>query len=85
MNKKQITVLVLAIIGIVLIVIFTPRYKIAWIDSKNFIKTEQSSPLYKRSKAKESLYWDKIALYSGLTVVAAAILLRALRSKHDLG
>lgn len=85
MNKKQIAVLALAIIGIVLIVIFTPRYKITWIDSKNFIKTEQSSPLYKRSTGKESLYWDKIALYSGLTVVLAAILLRALRSKHDLG
>lgn len=85
MNKKQIGVLALAIIGIVLIVIFTPRYKITWIDSKNYIKTEQSSPLYKRSGGKESLYWDKISIFSGLTVVAAAILIYSLRSRHELG
>ncbi|MBI5872893.1 MAG: hypothetical protein HZB36_01960 [Candidatus Omnitrophica bacterium] len=82
MNKKQITVLTLEVIAIVLIVIFTPRYKITWLDSENFIKTEQTSPLYKRSKAKESLHLDKIAIYSGLVAMASGLLIFGLRDKR---
>lgn len=70
------------VIGIVLIVIFTPRYKIAWIDKQNFIRTEQTSSLYKRSKGKENLHWERIALYSGAMILAAGILITVSRSKH---
>ena len=83
MNNKQILILVITVIGIVLIVIFTPRYKIAWIDKRNFIKTEQTSSLYKRSKGKESLYWGRIALYAGTLILAASILITVSRSQHE--
>ncbi|HAJ56204.1 MAG TPA: hypothetical protein DCL35_00350 [Candidatus Omnitrophica bacterium] len=83
MNKKQIAVSVLAVLGIILLVIFTPRYKIIWIDSKNFIKTEQTSPLYKRSGGKESLYWGKIAAYSGLIMLVSGILVFSLKGKRE--
>jgi hypothetical protein len=79
---KQILISVAAVVGIVLIVIFTPRYKITWIDKQNFIKTEQTSSLYKRSKGKENLYWDKIALYAGATILAAGVLVFLSRDKH---
>lgn len=82
MNKKQTIILILAVIGIILTIIFTPRYKIIWIDSENFIKTEQSSPLYKRSGGKEGLYWGKIAAYSGLISMASGLLFFTLRDKR---
>ncbi len=81
MNKKQIIVCVLGIVTIVLIVIFTPRYKITWIDQKNFIKTEQTSTLYKRSKGKEELHWENISLYAGAAILACGMILFLLRGK----
>ena len=87
MNNKQLIVIALGIAAITLIVIFTPRYKITWIGSTNFIKTEQTSTLYKRSKGKESLHWDKIALYSSIPILVcgiAAFSLRKKNGKHNL-
>ena len=75
MNKKQVITLFISIIALVLIYFFTPRYKIIWIDADNFVKTEQTSSLYKRSKGKESLYWDRIALFSGIVIIISVILI----------
>jgi hypothetical protein len=81
MNKKQNIILGLGVLGLILIVLFTPRYKIAWIDSKNFIQTEQSSSLYKRSKGDVKLHWDKILIYAGITVSLCGILMFIVRRK----
>ena len=83
MNNKQIVVLGLCVIAIVLIVIFTPRYKITWLDSKNYVLTEQTSALFKRSAGKAKLHWDKIALYAGLTLIAGGVALLLLRDKDE--
>ena len=82
MNKKQGMIIFFAVVAVTLIVIFTPRYKIFWIDSDNFVKTEQTSSLYKRSQGKEHLYWDKVALYSGATIIVAGIFVFTLRNKR---
>lgn len=82
MNKKQWFVLFLGIIAIIAIVIFTPRYKVSWIDAENFIVTEQSSSLYKRASGTVKLHWDKIILYSSLTVLACAGIAFVLREKN---
>ncbi|MFH0877599.1 MAG: hypothetical protein V1863_05180 [Candidatus Omnitrophota bacterium] len=79
MNKKQVFALVLGTIAIILIVIFTPRYKITWIDSVNFVKTEQTSSLYKRSKGTVKLHWDKILFYGGAVLAGTAVAFFALR------
>ncbi len=73
MNNKQLTVLAFGIVAIGLIVYFTPRYKITQIDKENFIITEQTSTLYKRSKGKECLHWDKILLYSGIAAMICCL------------
>ena len=83
MNKKQQFILALTLISIILIVIFTPRYKITWVDSKNFIRTEQTSSLYKRSHGKECLHWDKIALYAGSLLAGCGIALFLSRRRRD--
>jgi hypothetical protein len=83
MNNKQIIILVLCVIAVTLIVIYTPQYKITWLDSKNYVQTEQSSPLYKRSKAPAKKHWDKIALYTGLTLMVAGIMVLVLKDKND--
>ncbi|OIO36083.1 MAG: hypothetical protein AUJ74_03690 [Candidatus Omnitrophica bacterium CG1_02_44_16] len=82
MNKKQLSALALGIVTIILIVYFTPRYKVTQIDSKNFIITEQTSTLYKRSTGKESLHWEKILLYSGIPVLACCLAIFSLRGKN---
>ena len=83
MNKKQMITLLTGLILIVLIVLFTPRYKIIWIDANNYIQTEQSSELYKRSKGDEKLHWPQILLYSGLTALATAIAIAFLKTKKE--
>lgn len=82
MNKKQLAALALGIVAITLIIIFTPRYKITLIDSENFIITEQTSTLYKRSKGKESLHWEKISLYSGISSLVCCLAIFSLRKKR---
>lgn len=82
MNRKQSAVLALGVIGIILIVIFTPRYKITWLDSNNFVKTEQTSSLYKRSAGTVKFHWEKILVYSSITVVACGILLFVFKEKR---
>ncbi len=83
MNKKQIVVIVLAAIAIALIVYFTPRYKITWIDSNNFVKTEQTSSLYKRTKGKENFYWDRITVYSSAVVILTGIMIFTFRRPNN--
>ncbi len=82
MNKRQTIVLILAVMGIALIFFLTPKYKITWIDSENFIKTEQTSSLYKRSQGKVQLHWDRIFKYSGIVFVTGAILIFILKERH---
>lgn len=84
MNKKQGTVLLLGIAAVVLIVIFTPRYKITWMDSENFIKTEQSSPLYKRSSGKALMHWDRIGLYGGAVLALCGLLIALLKERKPI-
>lgn len=81
MNKKQGVVLLAGVIGVILIVFFAPRYKITWIDSKNFVMTEQKSSLYNRCKGQVKYHWDKIALYAGLLILLEGFLLFALRDQ----
>ncbi len=82
MNIKQTVIIILGIIGLVLIFIYSPRYKITQIDSENFIITEQSSSLYSRSGGTERLHWDKWLLYSGITIFAFGILVFAFKDKQ---
>jgi uncharacterized protein YxeA len=81
MNNKQVIVVILCVIAIILIVIYTPQYKVTWLDRTNYVLTEQTSPLYKRSKAPAQKHWDKIALYAGLTLVIAGALVLVLKDK----
>ncbi len=83
MNKKQIAALALGILAIALIIIFTPRYKITRIDTENFIITEQTSTLYKRSTGKENLHWEKILLYSGISAFTCCLAIFYLRGRND--
>ena len=82
MNKKQIIVIVLGVIALGLIVLLTPRYKITWIGSNSFIKTEQSSSLYKKSSGEVKFKWKKISFYSGIAIVTCGILLLLLKDKN---
>lgn len=82
MNAKQIAVIIIGIIGIAAVTYFTPRYKIILIDSENFIKTEQTSSLYKRSGGKEKLHWDKIVPISGGIILVGGILVFLLKEKR---
>ncbi len=83
MNTKQIAVIILGIIGLIACVYLTPRYKILWIDSQNFIKTEQTSSLYKRSKGQEKLHWDRIAMIGGGIILVCGILVFVLKEKKN--
>ena len=60
---------------------FTPRYKITRIDEKNFLITEQTSPLFKRTNGEVRFHIDKIVLYSSVWIVTGAVLLIALKGK----
>lgn len=81
MNSKQTAVIIIGILGIIATVFLTPRYKIIMIDSQNFIKTEQTSSLYKRSGGKEKLHWDRIAPISGGIAILCVALAALLREK----
>lgn len=82
MNKKQLFVLFLGIIALIAIAVLTPRYKLTKIDSKNYIKTEQSSSLYPRCSGVTKLHWDKIFVYWGATLFVSGALLFALKGKN---
>lgn len=73
----------LGIAAVVLTVIFTPRYKITWIDSENFIKTEQSSPLYKRSSGKALMHWDRIGLCGAPIAALCGLLIFLLKERKS--
>lgn len=83
MNSKQLLILALGGIGIVLIVLFTPKYKITWIDSQNYIKTEQTSPLYKRSRGTVQFHWEKILIYSGAATLVCGLLIFFTKEKNE--
>lgn len=82
MNKKQWAVVIAGTIILVLIFFITPRYKITQIDKNNYVRTEQSSSLYKRCQGKEKLHWEKIALFGGITVGACLVLLPLMGKKN---
>lgn len=82
MNKKQWIVVLLALSALALIYFLTPRYKLIQIDEKNYIRTEQSSSLYQRSKGQVKLHWEKIGLYAGITLLTTGVLLLVLRRKN---
>lgn|GEM_PF-846557 len=82
MNTKQKILIFLGVVGIGLIVYFTPRYKITHIDEKNFLITEQTSPLYKRSHGEVKFHIDKILIYSALWLLIDGILLITTRKKN---
>ena len=83
MNKKQIAALAIGIVAIALIVKFTPRYKITRIDTENFIITEQTSTLYKRSAGTVNLHWEKILLYSGISAFVCCLAIFYFRERRE--
>lgn len=82
MNKKQLIALAMGIVSIVAIGFLTPKYKILEIGPENYIITEQTSSLYKRSQGKEKLHWDKIFIYSSAPLLITGVLLLTLKDKH---
>ena len=82
MNRKQILASASGIVGIVLFVIFTPHYKVTWLNAHDYIITEQSSSLYKQSKGLVKYRWDKIAPPCGLIVLTCGIFVFILREKN---
>ena len=79
MNKRQLLVLILILGALFSIYKYTPRYKIVKIDSENFIRTEQSSPLYARTKAPEKLNLDKVVKYSIAALLTGGLIFVLLR------
>ena len=82
MNKKQILAISLGIVAIGVIVILTPHYKITWINTRDYIITEQSSSLYKQSRGLVKYRWDKIVPPCGLVVLACGVFVFILREKN---
>jgi hypothetical protein len=83
MNTKQTVVLILGILGIAAVVFFMPRYKITMITAQDYIKTEQTSALYKRSHGIEKLHWDRIVPISGGIFLVCGVLIGLLRDKKN--
>ena len=73
MNSKQIVTLGFIILAIAAIVFFMPRYKMVKVDADNYIITEQSSPLFKRSKGEIRLHWNWIIPASGGVVLLGGL------------
>ena len=82
MNRKQILASAIGILGIVLIVIFTPHYKITWLNAHDYIITEQSSSLYKQSKGFVKYRWDRIIPPCGLIALTCGVFVFILREKN---
>ncbi|MGE5280611.1 MAG: hypothetical protein ACM3L6_07715 [Deltaproteobacteria bacterium] len=82
MNIKQITVLAVALIAIVGVTLLMPQYKIQYIDTKNFIVTEQSSPLFERSRGQTRRHWNRILPIAGGVLFVSGILCFVLRDKR---
>ncbi|MFH1690960.1 MAG: hypothetical protein ABIC68_00100 [Candidatus Omnitrophota bacterium] len=81
LNVKQVIVLVLGVCAFGLCIYFAPRYKITEMGPGNYIKTEQSSSLYKRSSGKVKFYWGRIFLYEGAIILSCGILMFLLKKK----
>jgi len=82
MNIKQIIVLAVALIGILAVIFLISPYKIHYIDSKNFIITKQSSPLYERALGEVRRPWNRILPISGGILLSSGILCLLLRNKR---
>lgn len=82
MNIKQVIILAVALIAILAATFLMPQYKIHYINSENFIITEQSSPLYERSLGEVRRHWDRILPVSGGILLAGGILCFLLRNKR---
>lgn len=81
-NKNQAGVLVVIILAVAAILFFMPRYKMLKVDSENYIITEQSSPLFKRSKGEVRLHWNWIVPASGAVIVLGGLGVFLLREKN---
>jgi hypothetical protein len=81
-NKKQIVILVVGALAIAAIVYLMPRYKMVRVDANNYIITEQSSPLFKRSQGELRLHWNWIAPSSGGVILLAGLGVFFLRDKR---
>jgi len=82
MNIKQVIVLAVALVAILALTLVMPRYKIHYINSENFIITEQSSPLYTRSLGEVRRHWDRILPIGGGILLVGGILCFLLRNKR---
>lgn len=81
MNLKQLLIAIFGICAFIIIIIYGPRYKITEIGPDNFIKTEQSSALYKRCTGKVKLYWNRIFLYENIVLLLCGCLIFSAREK----
>ncbi len=82
MNIKQTVVVVVTLVTSLAVTFLMPPYKIYSIDSKNFIITEQSSPLYARALGEVRYHWDRILPISGSILLLGGILCFLLRNKR---
>lgn len=81
LNTKQIIVIVIGFCAVILSIYFAPRYKMTEISPGNYIKTEQSSSLYKRSTGKVKFYWGRMFLYESAILLFCGILTFLFKSK----
>lgn len=83
MNSKQRLVFFIAIVIIIAAFLFVPKYKIVNLDGTkdNYIKTKQSSSLYKACKSPAQFDWPFIARVSVPVVVAGAIFIVLFRDR----
>ncbi|MFH1202518.1 MAG: hypothetical protein V1674_06485 [Candidatus Omnitrophota bacterium] len=76
MNGRQFLILILTIAIIAAIFYFTPRYKMVSLGSSgNYIRTEQSSPLFKKCTAQVQYDWPIILKRAGVVFLAGIALI----------
>lgn len=85
MNIKQLLIAIFSICASIIVIFYGPKYKITEIGPDNFIKTEQSSALYKRCTGKVKLYWNRIFLYESIVLLFCGFLIFLVREKPAIG
>ena len=83
LNTKQIIILIFGVCIFALGIYFAPRYKMTEIGPGSYIKTEQSSTLYKRSSGKVKFYWGLIVLYESAILLSCGVFTLLLRTKQN--
>lgn len=84
LSTKQVLVLILGICAFGLCLYFAPRYKITEMGPGSYIKTEQSSKLYKRSHGKVMYYWKHIFLYESTILLTCGLLIILLKNRKNI-